>query len=177
MKSNKRTIQRIVFWLGMLFIGSHASIATAAESSANVRISAIFVAPTCELRAPSTVILEQMIPGKTYINKPFDIQMSCTSAANTSIYAQHINGSLMMADTVRMELLTGSTIHNNRRVQFSLQNKADRQKITLNGVRGSVFCKGNNSRACTLTPITMVPIDAPLGFISTVIQFNIRYES
>ncbi|RKJ86473.1 hypothetical protein D6R50_10870 [Aeromonas veronii] len=177
MTSSEYIIKHIAFWFGMLLIGSNSSIAIAAEASATVEIRATFIAPTCELSAPSSVMLKPMRRGDNTVNDPFDIQVNCTSPSNTSVYAELIGGQLNSGSTTvaLMNMLDGSSPPSSNRVLFSLQDPKNGD-ITLNGDTGTVFCGGTNSRTCTLEPKTRVPSNAQLGLVSSVIRFNIRYE-
>lgn len=169
MTSSKRVIQHISFWLGILLIGN-ASMTHAAEATADVEISVTFIAPTCELNVPTTVILNPMING-VQEHTPFDIQVACNSQSKTSIFAQTISGTLADNNTV---LMTGlGSVGSGAR--FSLRESG--QNITLNGETGVVFCNGVNARSCTLTPSTEVKPDTPRGIASAIIRFNIRYEA
>lgn len=169
MTSSKRVIQHISFWLGILLIGN-ASMTRAAEVTADVEISVTFVAASCDLSAPDTVVLDTMVNG-SQMHKSFDIQVTCNTQSKTSIVAQAVSGSLEDTQTVFMTGLGSS----GSGARFSLIESG--QKITLNGDAGNVFCNGVNSRTCTLTPITEVKPDTPRGIASTIVRFNIRYTA
>lgn len=142
-------------------------------NSVTLSINATFTEPTCTLDMPDRVYLGSIRYGTTRY-RPFTLTVNCLSASNTEIYAQAL-GDLLRPSVTNIMRMNGP----DNRAEFALE-KSISQHIELNGDTNdttSGFCAGTNSRTCTLTPKTYVPVGAEIGERSALIRFNIRYKA
>lgn len=165
MHSTKRMYQHFTLWLVML---SFFCTPIANALTTDVKITATFIVPTCELVVPSVVYLGSMKNGLQSYN-PFNFQVNCSTPTNTAVFAQALGA--LDTNSIDTTLMEGSG------VKFWLKDNASNKNITLNGESGEVFCSGSNSRTCTLTPNTLVKPENPRGETYTTILLNIRYET
>ncbi|WP_144345475.1 hypothetical protein [Shewanella xiamenensis] len=133
-----------------------------------VPITVTFLAPPCTVSVPSDVAMGTITYGlKTY--RPIDIQVNCSSAFRSSLYAQALG--VLESGTINTVLMEGTT------AKFWLNAEGSTTKLTLIGSSGVPFCQGNNSRTCVVTPSTLVALGDKHGSTYTIIRFNLRYDA
>ncbi|MGL5842847.1 MAG: hypothetical protein ACRCYK_13800 [Aeromonas hydrophila] len=151
-----------------------------ASNEATVNFEATFVLPPCTLTGPSTVALGAItVSGVVNRHPSFDLAITCPLARATALYAEARGHFVSTKNWVRMDSSA-------RRVDDTSGDGLVRLKFLMAGgstvpmtvmgegsANGELFCQGDASRTCTLTPWTFAGGDTFLGAMMAVITFTL----
>ncbi|POT58547.1 hypothetical protein C3432_11740 [Citrobacter amalonaticus] len=153
---------RCYFFIFLIF-NSFYSDAEQASYAKLIPITAIFVAPPCnvsfsdggsnlEINLGDISIGEKMHP-------PFSLNIDCKYSRQASIYAEVVTGSLS-ADDRELIHMQDEVTGNFTNAYLSLKDGSQPGNIEFNTVpganSGTPICSGDLTRTCVITPVTTV---------------------
>lgn len=157
----------------MLNVAMFSAQAVTNSSPVTIPITATFSAPTCELETPKEVFLGSMLQGTRNYNS-FSIKITCNGTIESSLYASQKGGT--PADNYGMTMTGPAGETGTAAILWLSTDDGNHIHLAGTDIDSDLFCRGNATRDCQLTPSVRVSSDTPRGKTEAIISFNMVYR-
>ncbi len=170
MKYNKFHMTMLfIFMCVFLARSTHASLRT--KLNVNVK----FVTTTCDVYAPDSYDLGDLLPGEAIKHNSFNVDIVCSSnnKVKTALTASILQGGIDKSKTKTQLLVNGKE---NGTLLWLLDKNGN--MINLSGDTDSFFCEDitYGNRTCSVTPVTESHPTDTFGLASATIRFHVVYR-